>query len=136
MLSAAGRWLAEHSEMTTVVTRNPTPFTDQLNNRGYRAKGISCNYKIPEQRQGFIHDISHNKDDLILAWIHQDAISLLENISANSCPKGTRIIWVVGSDFHNPEKEHKRPILPDHISLEIVVLGFQMKQSRSRWLSH
>ncbi|WP_125933306.1 hypothetical protein [Kiloniella majae] len=141
MLSIAGEWLAAHSEKTTVVSRTPQLFTEQLNNHGHRAQSISCNYNVPNQLQDLITNLGTNKYDLILAWIHKGAVPLLEEISSNCSTDRTRIIWVVGSDFHNPAKEGtnkrtERPSLPDHVSLEIVVLGFQIECGRSRWLSH
>ncbi|KLN61771.1 hypothetical protein WH96_05610 [Kiloniella spongiae] len=141
MLSAAGLWLAEHSEQTTIISRNPAPFVNQLRDQGYQAKGTSCNYKIPQQRQNLSKTLNPNKYDLILLWIHQDGASLLEELSTSCCSDIARIIWVVGSDFQNLEKEHankkfERSTLPDNVSLQIVILGFQVELGKSRWLSH
>ncbi|WP_299375652.1 hypothetical protein [uncultured Kiloniella sp.] len=153
MLSTTGMWLAEHSEQTTIVSRDPSDFVNKIRNRGWFAKDIACDYTNPHQRQNLlnatIQDNSpkqmppeykqgtlQSRYDLILAWLHQNPVPFLESLSLNCATRNARIIWVVGSGFDNPAKS---PALPNIIStqtLEIAVLGFQMKDGKSRWLSH
>ena len=138
MLRGAGQWLAERSRQTTILSRQPELFCEDLITSGHKAAPCSCDYKDPDDLLKVISKLNESVPpfDYLLAWIHGDAAQVLTSLRPLLSPQKSQVIRVVGSSFCDPD--HKLPFsnLPDQVKRQIVVLGFVAEVNGSRWLSH
>ena len=136
MLSAAGIWLAKNSEQTTVVSRNPSAFANTIRAKGLCVKSIACDYTVPHQWKKLLQNHNSSQYDLILIWAHQNSIQYIEDLAKKCSFQNTRFVWIVSSNYDNPAEKQKPPQLAASQILQTVVLGFEIENNKSRWLSH
>jgi len=75
---------------------------------------------------------------LVVAWLHRNALGLeLACALSTLCRYELAFFQIIGSAAQNPPKNsHSDPVsLPSNISYHQIILGFEIENGRSRWLT-
>lgn len=145
MLRAASMILAHRSKILTSVARTRRSLNTlgrDLSVDGMEHLTLQLDWRAPEHfLEGIEHHIGQTGcPDLVVAWIHDDALTLrVATRLAEACPM-RRFYHVIGSATENPLK------IADSIRTSTaidtpgnyhqVVLGRHLEGGRGRWLTH
>lgn len=141
MLSGASRWLADHSERLSVLSRRPDKFCGSLDMPPEKILSLPSDY----YRQADVDDAFQTlKDtgvpiDLVLAWIHSGAVDVLAKLAELFDPVGARVLQVHGSAYADPANTKPGEDggrFGAKVKFRPIVLGFVVGDTRSRWLTH
>ena len=131
MLKTSGHWLAERSRHTTILSRQPGEFCNTLIKDGHKISACPYDYRDLI----FLNEVDP-ETDFLLAWIHGDAIKVLNSLIPVLSAQKVRLVWIVGSAFATPGNNTALPTIPNHIDIQTVVLGWKQDRKIRRWLTH
>ncbi len=128
MLDKATRYIAKNSSETTVVSRNPDKLANDID-------GIALKLDWLASRDKTIETISKLPDfDLLISWIHDEAIWLVEHLE-NKVKDDGRSIRIHGCASRDQQILNKRnPVHPRKVNRQTVILGWINERQGQRWL--
>lgn len=140
MLLKTTKWLFEEATYTRVFGRNSESIPWLVERKG---KGIfleKLDYRNSQDlKQSIQQAIQKNGPvDLVLAWIHGTAPTAIDTIikEITGLQKQPFHLFHVKGSAHDLESMKEKPSVPEQCLYREVLLGHQIEQGRSRWLTH
>ncbi len=144
MLKAATQHFLDQNHQLAILARNPMIFDERtLSNKANQLRLISINYAQTDNFIGAIQIVQKEWQgfDRAIIWMHNHAqaslVALLELLNQQS-QRTCDIYHLQGSAAYRPNRLDNSAI-DAHISKENyhqVILGFQIEDNCSRWLTH
>ncbi|MCF6321456.1 MAG: hypothetical protein L3J32_06770 [Rhizobiaceae bacterium] len=128
MLESATRFVACNSSQTTIGSRNPDKLAKEIG-----AHGLKLDWLAPNDQT--IAALSKLPEfDLLISWIHDEAIWIVEHLENRLNDKG-RSIRIHGCASRDPEILIKRNAPgSSQISRQTIILGWVNDPQGQRWL--
>ena len=129
MLAEASRHVSSISQSVTLAARNPEKLAREI-----QAKPLVMDWSRQDETLAALSDI--NTVGLVLSWLHNDGLWLVEHLESKIIAGG-RSILVHGSAARDPAILAKQapPLRPD-IQRQDVILGWVNLPNGRRWLSN
>jgi hypothetical protein len=129
MLAEASAYIASISSIISLGARNPEPLAGRLG-------AVPLILDWTDQETALCVLQNDSKYDLIVSWVHDEALEMIEPME-KLLVKGGRSIRVHGCESADPITRKKRDAgTRTDINRQTVVLGWINETGARRWLSH
>jgi hypothetical protein len=129
MLTKASKYVATIAQSVTLASRHPQTLASEIN-----ATPMILDWNDRDQTLADIYALS--PIDLVISWLHDDGLWLVEHLENRLRPSG-RSIRIHGSASLNPEVLAKQaPPSRDDIQRQVIVLGWANTKTGRRWLTN
>ncbi len=129
MLAEVSAHLAQISNALTIASRNPFTLAAKL-----KATPLELNWENTLEANASLKEVLPR--DLVVSWVHEQGLSIIETIEATLKPGG-RSIRVHGCESADPKVRDKVDAgTRADIIRQTVILGWVNQPGGARWLTH
>jgi len=132
MLTEASRHIGRHFRKLTLASRNPSALAESIG-----AASVPLDWGDRGKALESLNELKNlPAPDLLVSWLHDDGIWLVEGLEA-LLPPGGRSIRLHGAASGDPSVLAQRNPGPrDDIPRQTVVIGWMPDGAGRRWLTH
>jgi hypothetical protein len=135
MLAGCTAALVADGWHVVLPSRRYAPIPDTTPADGGHVLWVEADWAEPKELANRAERALGGPADLLVAWVHSRVRASVLRAVARLLAEDAPVVEVHGSASANPVDGCPDPVLADHPTQQ-VVLGFVMRDGRTRWLTH